>query len=84
MPCWLAFYFSRQVRQLLAGLGLLCAACRSQTDPYAAVVHAVQLGYDVPIHWWLVFLPQFLGHAGHFLLVLFVLSAAVSSHAGPQ
>jgi hypothetical protein len=60
---------------------VLCAPWCSETDLNAAV-HAVQLGYAVPLQWWLVFLPQFVGHAGHFVLVLFVLTAAVSSHAG--
>lgn len=37
-----------------------------------------QIGYAVPIQWWLVFLPQWIGHAGHAALVVFVLSSVVS------
>jgi uncharacterized protein with PQ loop repeat len=43
-------------------------------------LHGVlQIGYAVSIQWWLVFLPQWIGHAGHLVLVVFVLISVVSS-----
>jgi hypothetical protein len=42
------------------------------------------MGYAVPIQWWLIFLPQWVGHAGHLVLVLFVLTSVVSKQAGAR
>lgn len=38
----------------------------------------LQIGYAMPLQWWLVFLPQWIGHAGHVCLVVFVLASVVS------
>jgi hypothetical protein len=37
-----------------------------------------QLAYAAPVPWWLVFLAQWFGHAGHLVLVALVLMSVVS------
>lgn len=46
----------------------------------------LKIGYAVPIQWWLLFLPHWIGHAGHAALVVFVLSSVdtlVQQQLGP-
>lgn len=59
---------------------MLCGAQPAHNTPAARPpgVCCLQLGYGVPMAWWLVFLPQWIGHAGHTALVVVVLAAVVS------
>lgn len=60
---------------LLGVGGVVCLTCRPCS---CCVVAVLQIGYAVPLQWWLVFLPQWIGHAGHVILVVCVLASVVS------
>jgi hypothetical protein len=49
----------------------------SQADKLHAWV-LLQIAYAAPLAWWTVFLPLWIGHGGHLLLVLSGLLNAVS------
>jgi hypothetical protein len=43
----------------------------------------LQIAYAGPLAWWTLFLPLWIGHGGHLLLVLSVLLNAVGLHRCP-
>jgi hypothetical protein len=44
----------------------------------------LQIAYAAPVAWWTVFLPLWIGHGGHLLLVLSVLLNAVGFSAAGE